>query len=573
MDRIDLLARLGAATISWGPGAIEGGPSFARDAHARLLAYVGGGRPGVMTRRPLRPPDVRWLMTELRELSLQEMKQASAALRSLADTGCRFEDEQEDFSGERHRISLAIDKIPYLEPARCALDMSVSLAELLKAHQASIVAYLDADAELRHLEIRQQLELPDGSPEGKIQRALGVAATRTALTRAEQALPPSARAWLSAHQETAHSLGWSHLSPPIFGNSLSDHQHLLATAEALDQLSDCLIMPLRLAQDASATSRRRWVEFWQVCEQAAETLSMAAAWLRCLASAGEYRRCEVCFRHVGEGMKKHCSLHRRTARTRIPAREHHISHIYGAAWQHSANSRPGVRPLLGGVNTSPEELQLMQMAAKNEGLPPDIANAAAALAAMLRTLFPLFGQGLRTLVKRHFDGCVAEALASRMRAPNDTTSPLAPPARALRALSWERFFGGLFGSVMSSEEATAFSIGRPIDIDHPLTSTTQIISLQKLVLDLLHLDVWISVDVAFDAYSYLDKDAVLRDVDTILKEGGSRPTYSALAMRHRTTAQAVQQALTRKAVRQRERRALRQGRKELRRMFLKPFDA
>lgn len=573
MDRIDLLARLEAATINWRGGVAERAPSAAQETHERLLAMVGGGEVSAKARRPLGPSDLRGLIAELRRISLHEMKHASSALRSLAETGCRFQNEQEDFSGERHLVSLGIDQIPYLEPARSVLDMGVSLAELPNAHQARIVVYLDAAAELRHLEVRQQLELADGSPEGKIQRALNVAAARSPFVRAEQALPSPARAWLSAHQEAAHSLGWSHLSLPIFSSSPSNHKQLLAAAEALSQLSDCLIMPLRLAPDASARSRRRWLDLWRVCEQAASTLSVAAAWLRCLGSTGEYRRCEVCFRHVGEGMKKHCALHRRTARSRIPSREHHVSHIYGDAWRHSAHSDPGVGPLLDDPSISPEELHHMQRAARNERLPPEIANASAALAALLRTLFPLLGPRLQTHVKRHFDACVAEALASRKRTRNDATSLIGPPGRALKVLSWERFFGGLFGSIMPSDAATAFAAGKPIDLDHPLTSTMRTISTQKLVLDLLHLNVWISVDTAFDAYGYLDANAVLRDVGAALRESGTRPTYGELASQHRTTAQAVQQALTRKAANPRRRRILRQGSRELRLLFLKPAGA
>lgn len=574
MDLDDLRASLLAATISWRQRAIPGGQSSARQSHTRLLASIDT-RERRSNRYQLTPAELRKIVAKLRTISLAQMRAASQALRDLMETGCRFEYEQESAGGERHRIQLSVGQIPYLDDAHTALPLITSLAELPQAQQAHLVQLLEEEKAVRHLEVRLQLEQEDGTRVGQVQRQLKLASAQASLNRTLASISPSGLVWLTNNRDTFSLLGSSNLTLPILGSTRFDPEQLLQASESLDLISDCLIMPFPLDPGADPAVIGRWLELWQVCEEAAENLSMLSAWLRCLGSTGEYKRCRVCFRHVGEGMKKNCWLHHRSAKVRVPSRELHVSSIYQDAWKQAAKKHPRIHTLLNDVTPTAQVRRQMQHAAEGEGLAPEVATAAAALGALLHTLLPVLEPRLQDLLKRQFDACVAQAnrlvMARQGRGTDTSAIPLTPPGRTLRALAWERFFADFFGSAMSSAETTRFGTGKPIDVDHPLTSTTQTIPVQKLALDLLHLSTWISVDMAFDAFSYLDVNVIRCDIQLALQESGERPTYQQLAKAHRTTPQAIQQALSNRPSTRRRYRVLDKGRRELRRMVLRNF--
>jgi hypothetical protein len=574
VDLDDLRARLQAATISWRQRAIPGGKSSARQSHTRLLASMDT-RERRSNRYRLNPADLRKVVAELRTISLVQMRAASQALRELMEMGCRFEYEQESAGGERHWIHLSLDQIPYLDNARTALPLITSLAELPQAQQAKLVQLLEEEKAVRHLEVRLQLEQADGTRAGQVQRSLKLASAQASLNRTLASISPAGLVWLANNRDTFNLLGWSNLTLPILGSTRFDPEQLLQASESLDLISDCLIMPFPLDPGADLEVLGRWLKLWQVCEEAAENLSMVSAWLRCLGSTGEYKRCRVCFRHVGEGMKKNCWLHHRSAKVRVPSRELHVSGIYQDAWKQAAKKHPRIHVLLNDVTPTSQVRRQMQHAAEGEGLAPEVATAAAALGALIHTLLPVLEPSLQDLLKRQFDACVAQAnrlvMARQGRIADTSAIPLTPPGRALRALGWERFFADFFGSAMSPAETTRFGTGKPIDVDHPLTSTTQTIPVQKLALDLLHLSTWISVDMAFDALSYLNVNAIRRDIQLALEENGVRPTYQELAQAHHTTPQAIQQAMSKRSSTRRRFRVLDKGREELRRMVLRNF--
>ena len=574
VDLDDLRARLQAATISWRQRALPGGHSSARQSHTRLLASMDT-RERRSSKYQLNPADLRKVVAKLRTISITHLNASSKALRELVETGCRFEYQQESADGEHHRIHLSVDQIPYLDDARTALPLITSLAELPQAQQAHLVQLLEEEKAVRHLEVRLQLEQEDGTRVGQVQRQLKLASAQASFNRTSASISPSGLVWLANNRDTFNLLGSSNLTLPILGSTRFDPEQLLQASESLDLISDCLIMPFPLDPGADPEVLGRWLELWQVCEEAAENLSMVSAWLRCLGSTGEYKRCRVCFRHVGEGMKKNCWLHHRSAKVRVPSRELHVSGIYQDAWKQAAKKHPRIHALLNDVTPTAQVRRQMQHAAEGEGLAPEVATAAAALGALLHTLLPVLEPRLQDLVKRQFDACVAQAnrlvMARQGRGTDTSAIPLTPPGRALRALGWERFFADFFGSAMSSAETTLFSSGKPIDVDHPLTSTTQTIPVQKLALDLLHLSTWISIDIAFDAFSYLDVNAIRCDIQLALQESGERPTYQQLAKAHRTTPQAIQQALSNRPSTRRRYRVLDKGRQELRRMVLRNF--
>lgn len=523
------------------------------------------------TDHQISPRELRKLIAELRSISLTHTNDASQALQELVETGCRFEYQQENMGGERHRVSLHVDDIPYLSNTHTALPLICSFSALPLTQQSNLVQLLEEEKVVRHLEVRLQIEREDGSRAVQVERGLALASAQASLHRTWTTISPTAQDWLAMHRNTLDLLGWSNTTLPILGTTRFVPEQLRQAAESLGSISDCLVMPFPFDHQADPKMRKRWLELWQICEEAAENLSMVSAWLRCLGSTGEYTRCRICFRHLGEGMKKNCWLHHRTAKVRVPARELHVADLYHEGWQHAAKHRLEVRALLDDVSPTAEVKAQMLQAAEHEQLAAEVTVAAAALAALLRTLLPLMEPRLQARIKRQFDANVVQANHQHLsRRGIRRDMPLTPPGKALRNLSWEGFFGDFFASAMSSSEATSFSAGKVIDIDHPLASTKEAITVQKLALDLLHLSTWISVDLSFDAYGYLDLEAVQRDVQQHTRRTGRRPTYQALATVHRATPQAIQQALSRGTTGRRRSRILSTGRRELQRMLLNP---
>ncbi|WP_315126362.1 hypothetical protein [Comamonas antarctica] len=560
MDRDDLRARLNAATISWRHDNQPHTTSSAKEAHARLLTSLDTldrKGPG----HQISPGDIRQLIAQLREIAIAQVNLASESFRELVETHCCFEYEQENMGGERHRVNLRIDEVPFLDDIRTALPLISSFSELPQPQQAHLARLLEEEKTVRHFEVRLQLERQDGTAVGQVQRELPVASAKASLNRTLVSISPSGLDWLAMHRDSLNLLGWSNLTLPVLGATRFAPEQLLQASESLGLLSDCLIMPFPLEPKAPLETRKRWLQLWEVCEEAAENLSMVAAWMRCLGSTGEYKRCRVCFRHVGEGMKKNCWLHQRTAKVRVPSRELHVSDLYHVGWQQAAEHHAQIRTLLDDASPTKEMQERTLRAAERERLAPEVTRAAATLAALLQSLLPLMEPRLRARIKSQFDQSVAEAQKLCMaRYGVSRDEAFTPPGQALSGLRWEKFFGDFFASKMTIDAATSFAAGKMIDIDHPLASTREAFTEQKLALDLLHLSVWIAVDMTFDAYGYLNVDAIRRDRE----RAGAQPTYQELAQIHGATPQAIHQALTQSRAGSRRSRILNQGRTKLR---------
>lgn len=559
MDRDDLRARLNAATISWRHDNQPHTTSSAQEAHARLLTSLdtlGRKGPG----HQISPGDIRQLIAQLREIAISQVNMASESFRELVETRCCFEYEQENLGGERHRVSLRMDEAPFLDDTRTALPLISSFSELPQPQQVNLVRLLEEEKSVRHLEVRLQLEQQDGTAVGQVQRALTLASAQASLNRTLVSISPSGLDWLAMHRDTLNLLGWSNLRLPVFGAARFAPEQLLQASESLGLISDCLILPFPLDPGAALSTRKRWMELWRICEEAAENLSMVAAWLRCLGSTGEYKRCRICFRHVGEGMKKNCWLHHRTAKVRVPSRELHVADLYHVGWRQAAEHHPLIRTLLDDASPTKELQERMLRAAESEQLAPEVMRAAATLAALLQSLLPLVEPRLRARIKSQFDQSVAEAQKLCMaRYGIRRDEAFTPPGQALSGLRWENFFGDFFASKMTMNEATSFAADKMIDIDHPLASTREAFTEQKLALDLLHLSSWIAVDMTFDLYGYLDVDAIRRDRERT----GAQPTYQDLAEIHGATPQAIHQALSQLRTGNRRPRILDQGRTKL----------
>lgn len=557
MDRSDLFTRIESATINGTGAFLPLTKSAANDLHEKLISMIrGGARP--QKSNTMGSSEARQLVIQLADVLRDHLKAASNALDELATMPLCFEYEQESASGQRGTASRQLDDIPYLYNLRLFLPLFVSLMDLPLLQQSSVVAFLDADSTVRHLEIRSQIEADVSEASQKIQQSLELAAARSNANQAYAAMLPASRNWLLEHHESVQLLGWSDFVLPAIAPGMDD-EALLQASVALSRISECLVRPAGIDRRADQKFRERWFALWAACEIASEHLAVICAWLRCLGSTGKYRRCAICFRHLGDGMKKNCSLHQRTARQRVPSRELHISTLYQAAWPRTARSHRDISLLLNDASPSEQVWASMMEIAGAQGLTERVAVAAGRLSALLATLAPLIDPRLQTLVQRQFNARVAEADAT----VRDSGSWLRePPERAIRALTWERFFAELFVDKLTAEAATHFSAGRPLDIDHPLT-TSKAVPLQKLAVDLLHMSTWTSIDLVFDEHAYLNVDSIRREIKLALDKDRERPTLQVLADIHHTSPQAIQQAMARKSSSSRGARLLARARNRL----------
>lgn len=545
MDRDELRVRLQAATSDWIRGSLDASSS-AKKGHEYLLSLIGGqegdGKPG------LDASHVATVLANLKTLATGQMRLACHALDALQEAECRFQAFEEDRSGERFLIELRMTDVTYLNDVHTILKLADSVGQLSATQQKRITVFLDEALTVRYLEVYQRLEIADGTSAERVKLALSLGAAQSLVQSAKDSMSPAALAWLTEHQEKLVKLKFSDLKLPIFPSNNSKPEDLFKGCVSLNQISDCLVRPIPLAGSDSTEIYVKWSNLWKTCDEAAECLSMVAAWMRCLASTSEFRRCQICFRHLGVGMKKNCSLHQRSAGVRIPSREQHVGDLYKHLWKMKTEAGGVVQALLNCLSTLSESQSHSTKLASLKVLEPDVATAAASLAQFLTALQPFLSEKLQNVLTLRFEDAISLASREYAKVLRFSTPEFGggPPLHASRILSYERFFGSFFGMSLPSDLGTDFGLGKAIDLDHPLTSTSQAITVEKLALDLLHLDSWICVDKSFDHHAYLNVDSVRQVIATALDAECSLPTYSVLGSIFHAKPQTVQQALQRK---------------------------
>jgi hypothetical protein len=251
----------------------------------------------------------------------------------------------------------------------------------------------------------------------------------------------------------------------------------------------------------------KWNKEWDRFLDCGLGLSVLAAWLRCLALGDEGKRCEVCYRHLGPGMKRFCVVHVRRAHMRQNTRDLHLSAVHRRVLPALLEAK-GVQELVDSVNlvvpVAPEREMLE--AAKAAGLPAELWNGAAMLASQLRRFWPVIGPVLSDEIADHFSRMLdaAKAPFSTRAGSAGELAQLGARRRDAQAwLSWESFFETWFGPEVSIPFAPQVMLGRSLDADHPIVHGGATAP-ARLALDLAHYWCWTAGDDALDRYAYLD---------------------------------------------------------------------
>jgi hypothetical protein len=229
----------------------------------------------------------------------------------------------------------------------------------------------------------------------------------------------------------------------------SSDQDLREAAGWYDQLRTAMYRPLPVDKTAPKSQVRRWTRQWAAYEDCGSAFGVIAVWLRCMTSSPGSQRCEVCYRHLGKGMKRFCAQHRRTAGQRQDTRDLHVSSLYRPLAERLVRTRPQVERSLSTWSLPPEVVRDMLKHAQRSGISPELAMPAASLAAALRELFPALTPSVKDLLERRFGQMYAIAQApfeqAGARSQEDWRVVTRQRYEARHWLRWETLFKSLFG--------------------------------------------------------------------------------------------------------------------------------
>lgn len=536
MNLDDLQTRATVATVGWlKPTSPVGSPSKAFELHKRLFELVASA--GESGRRET-PARIRSrLIDEINASSRMLIGAALAVLESLLDSKCAFTYEGTGDDGEDALVRIFVDEVPNTVSMLGVLRRSSSLRSLKDGQQIHVVQH-----QLQEYGIAMgnlQLNWPppvELSKKERVRLELDLARYNAKLASIRRRIDANALQWLSQSAVSGSDLSsdWSGdwpLLPAIDQNTLNEELEL--AARWYESIGTSMHQPLPVDESGPAELKARWKQAWALYGDCGEAVSVLAVWIRCLAVADESQRCEMCFRHLGPGARRFCSCHYREGKQRLPSRQIHVSAFYRQVldeflaenrtpsdrYEHlsrrrrlGAFSRTFVSPAMMSVRNaiSVSSVANLDTAAYEEharafGLPDQLVQPAATLAALLRLLFPIIGSVLEADVQEHFISLLKTASAPFARsAPGVQEDPALrrkQQMEAMRELSWETFFKTWYGRSTSDTLASMRQVCRGIDPDHPVVRGYA--SVGKIALDMAHLRAWTQVDQCFDSFAYL----------------------------------------------------------------------
>jgi hypothetical protein len=260
-------------------------------------------------------------------------------------------------------------------------------------------------------------------------------------------------------------------------------------------------------ETAPKSQVRRWMRQWAAYEDCGSAFGVIAVWLRCMTASPGSQRCEVCYRHLGKGMKRFCAQHKRTAGQRQDTRDLHVSSLYRPLAERLVRTRPQVEKSLSTWSLPPDVVREMLKHAQRSGISPELAMPAASLAAALRELFPALTPSVKDLLERRFGQMYAIAQApfehAGARSQGDWRVITRQRHEARHWLRWETLFKSLFGPESPVSWCSERTLGESLDLDHPMVNGAEVPP-NRLARDLMHMGAWREVDKRFNKYAYLD---------------------------------------------------------------------
>lgn len=311
---------------------------------------------------------------------------------------------------------------------------------------------------------------------------------------------------------------WQRAVPIMVHRNASDAE-LLEASKVFMNLAKRALTDIPHDKDFPVRKRRHSERLWQQLNECGAAFRVISVWLRALAENVELSRCELCYRHVGGGQKRFCTLHKRTSHERQATRDIHVGEVYRSDMLRVLSSQATADALRSRIPTeaSPEHTLLAkQMLCPWPDSPAKpLLGPAAALATFLHRVRPYASPAADSSLQAHFLRMLATARAPFL-AGADTDSAWQKVnelrSRAPLWLTWRTFFLTLFADSRSREDREAALMEEQfggLDPDHPMALGFATAP-RALALDVLHLRTWTMADRAFDQRFYADREAILK---------------------------------------------------------------
>lgn len=541
MNKVDLCAQANAGVSGWISVAAEPADlGRAARVHQGLLTLV---RDSGSTRRQadaLKPALIRHINAASRAVAMEALELAT----KLQDA--RFGMEVEDSGGNLSWAMFKGSQVPPASDAPAVLRLATALHERRVKRQSAAMRAFEHEAQLTAAEVDHFSAHMEGTTPDSTTSSPAIQSRKKGFKQELARLSAPARSLVLSDSYWVPSATWFTWALPVELAIASGDQELREAANWYEQLRAAMYRPLPVDETASKSLVRLWTRQWTAYEDCGSAFGVIAVWLRCMTSSPGGQRCDVCYRHLGKGLKRFCADHRRTAAERQDARELHISGLYHPLAERLVRTRPQVQKSLSTWSLPPEVLQAMQQHAQRSGISPELAMPAASLAAALRELFPALTPSVKQLLERRFGQMYAIAQApfehAGARSQEDWRVVTRQRHEARHWLRWETLFKALFGPAASVPWCTERTLGEGLDRDHPMVAGAEVPP-DRLARDLMHMGAWREVDERFDQYAYLDLAELNRLRHNGAVEGHPRRSLADMAAVVGSSPEAVRQTL------------------------------
>lgn len=442
------------------------------------------------------------LISAINDASIELLSSAQVALEKLHDARLRYE-VMDDNNG-LSQAQIAAAHVPPFTYAAKVFWMATRARCLEPEAQIWVARWL----ELRPREEELKADLANCKVFDDFVRVreveLALKESRGALQGFAKHAPSAAKGFVEDIWDRIFPLAWGSWTFPVQLPASATDDDLIHCADLYERLSSAMFRPLPVSLDRSMATMRRWKKGWRDYEECGESFGVIACWLRAMVSVKGPRRCRVCYRHLGQGMKRFCAQHQRISSLRQDSRELNVSRIYAPVLKRRLEH---LNPIMTVRGPSEAEVRQMTKWAEASGVCPELTRPAGGLAASLRTLYPFLTAISRECVQSVFSEIVSVAQEPFDCGPGEPAElqilRCAQRNRAHTLFSLASFFRALYASPYSPEGSINQTLGAGLDIHHPFARGEPVPS-TKQALDLVHLSVWLEVDDGFDHFAYLN---------------------------------------------------------------------
>lgn len=442
------------------------------------------------------------LVSAVNTASLKLVVDAKAAIDDLHDAQLRI--GVVDPARQRSSSQVAASEVPPFKHARQVIRFASGVRSLPPRSQIWIARWLELEARGQLVQTDVSDAAAIGDQVQRIEAAQALAAHKKNVGTLRESAPPAVWGFLKVYRLMVGPFAWGSWALPLQVSGTFANSEFIEIADWYERLRSAMYRPLPMDDAAPASSIRRWRRGWRNFEECGEAFGLVADWLRAMASSGHARRCLVCYRHLGPGMKRFCARHQRTASARQDSRELHIADIYGPVAKRRIAKHSAIYAM-----GSPSEQDVRRMAeqAKAAGICQELAWPAGGLAASLRALYPHVAPPAREQLQHVFVRMFSIAQEPFEREDvltyEEQLRRTKQRREAPRLFTPSSFFRALYGAPYAVEWAEDRTLGAGLDVDHPLAHHEAVLP-SRLALDLVHLSTWLEVDSLFDQFAYLN---------------------------------------------------------------------